>query len=160
MNVFQADAPGTSSEGQDRARGNGHALGLRGVDVKAPVKLGVIVTDHRQQTQAGYGRLTGPGAFFLLLQEQIARVSLLEMFNERFVTLRLDDTDAIADAHRNVVARELQMDSDRDLDIGLVILHRILKKLVCDVSDGVFNLILPAPRRRARRPWSGRNVVT
>jgi hypothetical protein len=34
------------------------------------------------------------------------------------------------------------MDSDGDLDIGLVILHRILKQLVCDVGDGVFDLIL------------------
>ena len=59
------------------------------------------------------------GAFFLLPQEQIARVSFMEMFNERFVALCLHDTDAIADAHGNVVARELQMDSDRDLDIAV-----------------------------------------
>jgi len=81
------------------------------------------------------------------------------MFNERFVTPRLDEAGTIADAHRNVVARELQMDSDGNVDIGLVILHRVLKQLVCDVGDGVFDLILPS-RRAGRAPLAGRNVVT
>src|ERR1700722_15377970 len=65
------------------------------------------------------------------------------MFKKGFVAPSLLDPDTVAGAHRDVIAGEFQVDSDRYVKLTFVVLHRIFEKFVCDVSYGVLDLSLP-----------------
>src|SRR5260370_1342621 len=112
--------------------------------IETPSEPGAIVADHRQKAQAGRADVAVFGAFFLLPKEQLGGVPLQEMLRDYYVALGLLAADPVAGTHGHVVARQLQMDSDRDIEMVVVKLHRILKKLVRDVCYGVFNLVLLA----------------